>query len=147
MYNNLCKIVEMVNLCNTILYVLYLFMNFICLTKKEIKDEKETLWCDKESLLNCVMNEFILINMIYRCLSTICALFCPIHRKVAQVVPWLLLGKSRYLWIATSKLAEINGIQKPRLIYETDMFHSQLLLIYIKRGHFFIAQFFLWHPV
>ncbi len=27
------------------------------------------------------------------------------------------------------------------------MFQSQLLLIYIKRGHLFVAQFFLGHPV
>ena len=27
------------------------------------------------------------------------------------------------------------------------MFHSLLILIYIKRGQFFVAQFFLWHPV
>ncbi len=45
-----------------------------------------------------------------------CAFFCPIHRKVAHVlIPWLLLGKSRYLWIAKSKLTEINAIQKPRV--------------------------------
>ena len=48
------------------LYVLYLSMNLfhnLCLIKKkETKDEKETVW--QEKLLNCVMNEFILTNMI-----------------------------------------------------------------------------------
>ena len=34
---------------------------------------------------------------------------------MAQLVPWRLSEKSQYLRIATSKLTEINGIQKPRL--------------------------------
>ena len=48
-------------------------------------------------------------------ISTNVVSFVSHSRKVAQLVPWLLLEKLQYLRIATSKLAEINGIQKPRL--------------------------------
>ncbi len=49
-------------------------------------------------------DEFILINRISRHLYTNnnCALFCRIHRKVAQLVPWLLL-----------KNRDISSLQHP----------------------------------
>ena len=89
-------------------------------------------------------------------LSVIQRLYHDVHRlywfrwiqlncreKVAQLVSWLLLEKLRYLRIVTSKMAEINGIQKPRLhLWHWLCFMSQLLFIYIKRGYFFFAQFF-----
>ena len=111
--------------------------------------DKKTKMNVTKKFLNCVMNEFILINMINNApINNNCALSCPIHRKVAQLVPWLLLEKSRYLRFATSNWAEINMIQKTRLhSWHWYMFNSQLLSIYIKPGHSFVAQFFLGHPV
>ncbi len=124
----------------------YLWTYFIAYTfdkKKETKDEKRNIvtrkvteWCD----------EWTHSNQHDQLCA--CCVLLTIHRKVAQLVPWLVLEKSRYLRIATSKLAEINGIQKPRLhLWHWYMFYSQEILVYIKRGHFFVAQFFLGHPV
>ena len=111
------------------------------------EDEKETIW--HEMLLNCVMNKFFAINMINRYLSTkLILLFSLIQWKVAQLVPWLLLNKLQYLWIAIFELTEINSIQKPRLnLWHRCIIMSQLACIYIKREHFLLAHFFLGHPV
>ncbi len=48
----------------------------------------------------------------------------------------------QYLRIATSKLAELIGIQKPFHLLQWYMFHVAIVFIYIKRGHFFFALFF-----
>ncbi len=114
-----CKVVEMVvrsQLCSTLL-CMCLFMNLFYMSDK--KKQKNKRW--KGNIVIRTFTEFgdewiLSINMINRCLyilTKLFVLFCPIQRKVAQLVFWLLLEKC--LQIATSKLAEINSIQKPRL--------------------------------
>ncbi len=97
--------------------------------------------------LGWLTNSF-LINMINICLSTkLIVLFCPIQRS-STIGILTSFGKNAYLLIATSKLAEINGIQKPGLhLWHRHMFYVATTFIYSKRWHFVVAQLFLGHPV
>ena len=68
---------------------------------------------------------------------------CVILSQVAQLVSWLLLEKMRYLSIATSKLADINSIQKPGLyLWHYHMFYVAIAFIYTNEGTFSLHNFF-----
>ena len=106
------------------LYVLYLVMNLFYLSDKKNKRWKRNIVTRKVTEL---CDEWIRSNQHDGHLWAICAFFCPIHREVAQLVPYDFSWKNRgNLRIAIVKLAEINGIQKRRL----HLWHWYMFLSY-----------------